>query len=167
VNLVRSLYLTAALLAVAGLGLRLVPLRQPAAAATATSPPRGGDQSVRLSARRTTAEIDSIAGSEIIASNIFVRARVAPARAVPPPVTRLRTAAARAPTFALYGTTIGPQGAVALIDASTEPGGAQIHRVGDLIADGRVVAITDSSVTLERPSGLLILHLPTAKAQQP
>jgi hypothetical protein len=167
VNLVRSLYLTAALLTVAGLGLRLVPLPEAAVTPAATPPPRDGGQSVRLPALAATAEIDSVAAGEIVASNIFTRARVAPARVVAATVNKPRAARPPAPTFTLYGTTIGPEGAVALIDASTAPGGAQIHQVGDVIADARLVAITDSSVTLQRPSGLLILRLPTTAAQKP
>ncbi len=166
-NLVRSLYLTAALLAVAGLGLRLVSLPAPAVTQAATLLPRDGSQSVRLPARSASAEIDSVDAGEIVASNIFARARVAPARVAAAAVNRPHAARPPAPTFTLYGITIGPEGAVALIDASTAPGGAQIHQVGDMVANARLVAITDSSVTLQRPSGLLTLHLPTTAAQKP
>jgi hypothetical protein len=167
VNLVRSLYLTAALLTVAGLGLRLVPLPEPTVTPAAAPLPRDGGQSVRLPARATNPEIDSVAAGEIIASNIFARARVAPARVAATTVNRPHAAPSPAPRFTLYGTTIGPEGAVALIDATAARSGAQIHQVGDTIADARLVAITDSSVTLQRPSGLIILHLPATAAQKP
>jgi hypothetical protein len=75
------------------------------------------------------------------------------------PASKPRTTPS-APALTLLGTTIGPQGAVALIDASaSSPPGPQVHRMGDLVAGARLVAITDSTVTLDRPSGPLVLHM--------
>jgi hypothetical protein len=98
----------------------------------------------------------------IVTANIFSRARTAPARPgdVAHTDSKPRSAVPSAPALTLLGTTIGPQGAVALIDAtSSSPPGPQVHRMGDLVAGARLVAITDSTVTLDRPSGPLVLHL--------
>jgi len=74
----------------------------------------------------------------------------------------------RGPTLRLYGITVGAQGAVALIDADPNIPGAEIYRLGDLVAGARVLAITDSTVTLAEPSGPLVLRLqPAARGRQP
>jgi len=65
-------------------------------------------------------------------------------------------------------TEVGAEGAVALIDADPNVPGAEIYRVGDLVAGARLVAITDSSVTLAQPSGPLVLRLqPAARRRRP
>src|SRR5205814_4948042 len=78
----------------------------------------------------------------------------------PPPAVRFslpgRAAAPtkpRGPTLRLYGITVGAQGAVAIIDADPSIPGGELYRVGDLVAGARVLAITDSTVTLAQPSG--------------
>jgi len=76
-------------------------------------------------------------------------------------------AAPRGPTLKLYGITLSPQGAVALIDADPKVPGAEIYHLGDLVAGARLVAITDSSVTLAKPSGPLVLRLPPARRRLP
>jgi hypothetical protein len=72
---------------------------------------------------------------------------------------KARSAKPAGPTLTLLGTTIGPEGAVALIDTNSGVPGAALHHMGDLVAGARLVAITDSTVTLDRPSGPLVLHL--------
>jgi hypothetical protein len=168
VSVVRALYAMAALLALTGLGLRVVPVGKPTVATPTTPPPRDGNRSVPLPARSATGEIDSATSHAIISSNIFARSRVALGRALAATVDREHpTPAPRPPTFTLYGTTIGPDGAVALIDAGGSDHRAGLLHIGDLVAGARVVAITDSTATLERPTGLLILHLPPAARQTP
>ena len=169
-NATRSLYLTAAALAVSGVVLRWVPLGRPAAAALEAPTTRVGDLAVPRLAQPAAGEIDSAASDPIVAANIFARSRVAPPRAVVTDARITRRPAVPSPrtaAFTLYGTTIGPHGAVALIDDNTPPRGAHAHYMGDVIAGARLVAITDSTVTLDRQSGPLVLHLPPTLRQSP
>jgi hypothetical protein len=53
----------------------------------------------------------------------------------------------------LYGITVRGTEALALIDADPGVPGAEIYRVGDRVRGSRVVAITDSTVTLASVSG--------------
>ena len=171
-NLARALYVAAMLLVAAGAALRLTPVEQPTASAAGTARmSRDTRRAVIVPASSSPAEIDAAADDPLIAANIFSRSRVAPAR-VPAtgtsPTARQHSAGpARAPTFTLYGTTVGPRGAAALIDVSTTPGGAQVHYMGDLLADARLVSIADSTVTLIRPSGPLVLHISPGASRSP
>lgn len=90
----------------------------------------------------------------IIAQNIFAQNRGAEP---PKPTVAERPERPRDPMagLALRGTTIGPRGSVALI-------GTDVYRIGDIIDGAKLVAITDSSVTLARPSGPLTLHVPSS-----
>lgn len=169
-NLIRPLYVAAAVFTVGGLALRLAPLGRLTIAAPAALADRHGDQLVPIPVPPTTGEIDSAAADPIVAANIFARSRVAPARAARVVARADRASKAASPhttTFTLYGTTIGPQGAVALIDDNTPPRGAHVHYMGDVIAGARLIAITDSTVTLDRPSGPLVLRLPPTMRQTP
>jgi hypothetical protein len=66
----------------------------------------------------------------------------------------------------LFGISRGPGGAVALIDADPAVPGAEIYEIGDAVRDGRLSAIGESTVTLTRPSGPLVLRLPDAGEQR-
>ena len=66
------------------------------------------------------------------------------------------------PGIRLFGITKGPNGAVALIDADPKIKGAEIYRVGDRVAGWPISAISDSTVVVARPSGPLVLRLPSA-----
>src|SRR2546430_17189859 len=101
--------------------------------------------------------------------SIFSRTRTAPlVRFTPAGRAARGTAfASRRPPLKLYGITVGPQGAVALIDADPKIPGAEIYRVGDLVAGARLVAITDSTVTLAQPYRPLILRLPSGYSNPP
>jgi len=105
----------------------------------------------------------------IVAANIFSPTRRAPAR-VSPVEHAIHQAVGhtgpRAPTLTLYGTTVGPQGAVALIQGDGMNPGADVYHVGDVVAGARLVAITDSTVTLARPSGALVLRLQPAEGRK-
>ncbi|HYT04747.1 MAG TPA: hypothetical protein VEM13_07680 [Gemmatimonadales bacterium] len=107
----------------------------------------------------------------IVAANIFSQTRSPPSVRFSPPGRAARGAgvpvASRRPALRLYGITVGPQGAIALIDADPKIPGAEIYRVGDPVAGARLVAITDSTVTLAQPSGPLILHLQPAQRKRP
>ena len=161
-TLVRSLNAAAAALLVTGLALRLAPTRlpraraaplaapveaQPEAAPTSTPPPRY---------------------DAIVAANILSQDRTPPAVRFSLPGRATAPPKPREPTLRLYGITAGPQGAVALIDADPKVPGAEIYRLGDLVAGARVLAITDSTVTLAEPSGPLVLRLqPVARRRGP
>ena len=154
---VRGLYVVAAALLVAGLGLRLAPTPLPRVQAAPLAVPAEVDPS-----RGSTSAPPVPAYNAIIAANIFSPDRAPPAvrfsllgRAAVP--TR-----PRGPTLQLYGITVGPDGAVAIIDADPNISGAEIYRLGDLVAGARLIAITDSTVTLAEPSGPLVLRLPSA-----
>jgi len=116
---------------------------------------------LKLPAQKPSAAAGDIAPANyqpIVAQNIFAQSRgVEPAK--PAPVTAQAKARPTGPTLELRGTTIGPRGAIALI-------GADVHRVGDIVDGARLVAITDSTVTLERPSGPLVLHVPSSQRKK-
>lgn len=121
-----------------------------------------------MSAGRVAAPLTLPASDPIVAANIFSRTRTAPAReGAVTHIARNRAPVPHGTTLTLYGTTIGPQGAVALIDDDTPPRGAHLHHMGDVIAGARLVAITDSTVTLDRQSGPFVLHLPASMRQSP
>jgi hypothetical protein len=167
-NATHLLYAAAGVLAAGGAALRVVPLEPPSLAGVsrASSHRVGGDGPVSVA--RVAGDVTPAASDPIIAANIFARSRTAPARegALEKPA-HPAAPVQHAATLALYGTTIGPQGAVALIDDDTPPRGAHLHHMGDVVAGARLVAITDSTVTLERQSGPVVLHLPASMRQTP
>ena len=165
---VRVLYATAGVLALLGLWLRLArsALPSPRADAAELPAPAAGRGAPAPAQQPPAAGYEAIA-----AANIFSQTRAAPSvRFVPAgqAVKRAAPAAApRGPTLKLYGITLSPQGAVALIDADPKVPGAEIYHLGDLVAGARLVAITDSDVTLAKPSGPLVLRLPPAQRKKP
>jgi hypothetical protein len=173
VNSARGLYAAAATLFAAGIVLRIVPVGLPSIGESA----RAGSAGEKATGVRVVSVADgddSASGGQIIATNIFSRTRVAPTPAIRKSATdaapKNRGAAAQpagGATFKLYGTTIGPRGAIALIDAGTAARGAQVHRMGDTIAGARLVDITDSTVTLARQSGQIVLHVQSTGRQSP
>ena len=154
---VRGLYVVTAALLVAGLGLRLAPTPLPAARAAPLAMP--AEAQGDAAPTRTPAEPRYDA---IVAANIFSQDRTAPVVRFLPPGRAAAPTKPRGPTLHLYGTTVGPDGAVAIIDADPNIPGAEIYRLGDLVAGARLIAITDSTVTLAEPSGPLVLRLPSA-----
>lgn len=66
----------------------------------------------------------------------------------------------------LFGVTIRESGASALIEADPRVPGAEIYRVGDPIAGGRLVEIGSSSVVIERRGGRQVLRLETARPER-
>jgi hypothetical protein len=168
VNASHLLYAAAALLAAGGAALRLVPLERPALASPAPATAHRDSGPASVSDVRAAGDIAPLASDPIVAANIFSRTRTAPAReGAVTHTTRTPTPVAHGATLTLYGTTIGPQGAVALIDDDTPPRGAHLHHMGDVIAGARLVAISDSTVTLDRQSGPFVLHLPASMRQTP
>jgi hypothetical protein len=162
---VRGLYGVAVVLAIVGLILRVLPARTPREArsegtALAAPAPRG-------TATTSAGSVADATYDSIISANIFSRTRKAPPKPGEVQVQAApRVVKPAGPTWELVGTTIGPQGTVALIHSSADvPGGELLHHTGDVIAGARLVEITDSTVTLDRPTGgPLVLHL--ASTQQ-
>jgi hypothetical protein len=104
----------------------------------------------------------------IVATNIFSQDRTPPAVRFSLPGREAAPTKPRGPTLRLYGITVGAQGAVALIDADPNVPGAEIYRLGDLVAGARILAITDSTVTLAERTGPLVLRLqPVARRRRP
>lgn len=153
-KVVPILYGAAAVLALSGLYLRFAKPALPSAdpsdlrlpAQPQPQPPAAGDVTPAAASYQL-----------IVDQNIFSQDRGAPA--VKPAAPRTEKPRNAEPDFALRGTTIGPRGAVALI-------GAEIHRVGDVVDGAKLIAITDSTVTLERPSGPLVLHVPNSQRKK-
>ncbi len=146
-------YSAAAVLAISGLYFRFAPPALPTADAgdlrlpVLQQPPAAGDVTPAAASYQL-----------IVDQNIFSQDRGSPA-AKPAAASRPEKPRNPAPDLALRGTTIGPRGAVALI-------GAEIHRVGDVVDGAKLIAITDSTVTLERPTGPVVLHVPNSQRKK-
>jgi hypothetical protein len=142
------LYGVAAVLTATGLFLRVA---HPAL-------PSADPAQLRLPVQRPATSTGDVAPADyqpIVSGNIFAQNRgVAPAK--PAAVARVERPRDPAAGLALRGTTIGPRGAIALI-------GADVYHIGDTVDGARLVAITDSTVTLARPSGPLTLHVPSSQ----
>jgi len=162
VTLVRSLYAAAGALLIAGLGLRLAPTRLPRAQTAPLDVPAEAQPEAAPTSTRPAPRSDAI-----IAANIFSPDRTPPAVRFSLPGRAAAPTKPRGPTLRLYGITVGAQGAVAIIDADPSIPGGELYRVGDLVAGARVLAITDSTVTLAQPSGPLVLRLQRAARRGP
>jgi hypothetical protein len=166
VTAVRRLYAAAGVFLLLGLWLRVVRSPLPGAEVAPPALPMAG-----MPAAPAATAAGAPRYAAIVAANIFSQTRAAPsARFTPPGLgggRGLTQAKPRGPALKLYGVTVGPAGAVALIDADPKIPGAEIYRVGDLVAGAPLVAITDSTVTLAEPSGPLILRLSPAQRARP
>ena len=166
----RLAYAAAAALALAGLGLRVVPVSVPTVAVEPDAPfelperPNGEEQAATL-----------LSFHDIVNGNLFDPDRAAAAERYTPPElagpseTERSTATpgpAR-PALRLFGTAVGPQGSVALIDADATIPGAEVYRVGDRVAGARIVEIRDAAVVLEGAGGRFTLSLPTTTRRSP
>ena len=163
---VRGLYAAAGMSLLLGVWLRVVRSPLPGADVAPRSLPMAG-----TAAGPPASAAGAPSFAAIVAANIFSPTRAAPsARFAPPGLgggRALTQARPRGPVLKLYGITVGPGSAVALIDADPKIPGAEIYRVGDLVAGAMLVAITDSTVTLAEPSGPLILRLSPAQRARP
>src|SRR2546422_5347920 len=132
--IVRALSVAAVVLGLLGLWLRFSrsPLPQAAAAPLPLRP--AGQAATAPAGARPAPRYEAI-----VAANIFSQARTAPLVRFAPAGRAVRgtASAAARPPLKLYGITVGPQGAVALIDADPKIPGAEIYRVGDLVAGSR------------------------------
>jgi len=154
----RVLWPATALFALAAVGFRLAPAGFPPAAAPAVAQPQA------LAAPPTLET-----GTDIVATNLFATNRRPPQhrfrpRGFEPPAST----PAPAP-IVLYGVTLAAGDPLALIDADPKVPGAEIYRVGQQVRDARLVAITDSTVTLAPLSGApaFVVHLRRAPARRP
>lgn len=162
-----TLYAGALFLALAGLVLRLAP----AAVPRATAPQVAIAQPEVEATPAGTLPADSF--GPIVAGNIFDQGRSPPeARYVPEelaarsePPAREAAPAPRGPR--LFGVAVGPADAVALIDANAAIPGAEVYRVGDMVAGARLIEIGDTTVVLEGPEGRRVLRLPSSSRRSP
>jgi len=130
--------------------------------ATNPSLPRGSTIRIALPSVQASVDPQAVAHfDQIVSANIFSRERSTPAPVVRAPV--IAHAVPAKPSLTLFGTTVGPHGAVALIQGGPATSGAELHHVGDVIAGARLVSITDSSVTLERSTGPVVLRMQTRR----
>jgi len=169
VSAVRLLYLAAAALLATGVALRIVPLRPITTDSVPRAPASVGDGSTAVPVQAGSA-VHVTAPDPILSADIFTPSRAAPPR---PATEQVRNPKPRTvttphePTVKLFGTTIGPDGAVALIDFPGHEREAHLYRIGDTLAGARLTAITDSTVTLVRGSTALLLRLPPVAASTP
>jgi hypothetical protein len=158
-----ALYGGGVALVVLGVSLRLAP----------SSPPQASGAELPLAVLRAAAPTGRTSAPSydgIVTGNMFSKQRAPSAvRFVPAGSRRLPggEGAAHGTPLTLYGITMGPQGAVALIHADPKSAGAELYHLGDRVAGGRLIAITESTVTLARPSGSLVLHLPSGLKAKP
>lgn len=162
----RSLYGAAAALGLTGLALQIAPTPLPRARAAAVAPiPVPHPAASGPSARGAPSYAAIVAGNVFSAARRAPRIRFAPRGATG--AVHSAGAAASRQTLRLYGITVATDGTIALIDADPTVPGAELYRVGDLVAGARLVAVTDSTVTLAEPSGPLVLRLPPAHRRTP
>lgn len=148
----RLLYAIAAGLAVPGLVLQVLPASLPAAGVRPLALPNPPAASADRPPARTY--------GAIVAADPFSARRTPPSvRFVPAGGGHRVFAAPHRAEPKLYGITVGPEGAVAVISADPGVRRAQLYEIGDTLDGARVVAISASSVTLVKPSGPIVLHL--------
>ena len=110
-----------------------------------------------------------LAYEEIARANVFTADRSPPASRYTPggaPAAAARPASTT-PSLRLYGLAVGPDGAVALIDADPTIPGAEIYRVGDQVGLYRLLSIADTFVVLAGPAGERTLRLQTPQRRSP
>lgn len=162
-------YAAAAVLALIGVALRVVPVSIPSVSVEpdTTFPlperPTGEEQAATL-----------LSFNDIVNGNLFDPTRsAAEERYTPPelagsfePEAPTRSGPARF-VLRLFGTAVGPEGSVALIDADPAVPGAEVYRVGDRVRGARLVEIRDAAVVLEGSAGRFTLSLPTTTRRSP
>jgi hypothetical protein len=125
-----------------------------------------------LPATARSAPADSAAERNIVAANIFSPDRAPPKKRYVPPsfgelasVDRGPAGPPAPPALRLFGITITPNGAQALIEADPKIAGAEVYRVGDRIREFQLIELSDSTAVLDGPDGELILRLRPRKRQ--
>ena len=163
-------YAAAAVLALAGVTLRVVPVSVPTVSVEpdTTFPlperPTGEEQAATL-----------LSFNDIVNGNLFDATRSAAEERYTPPElagpTPTEPAPSRAgptrPALRLFGTAVGPEGSVALIDADPAVPGAEVYRVGDRVRGAQLIEIRDAAVVLEGANGRFVLSMPTTTRRSP
>lgn len=162
----RWAWIAAGVLAAIGVALRVVPAAPPAVAVEAPAPyqvpepPTGEEQAATL-----------LSFQRIVSDNLFAQDRAAADERYTPPELMPRDAPEARPTrpqpvarpaLRLYGTAVGPEGSVALIDADPAIPGAEVYRVGDQVDGARLMEVQETAVILEGPAGRFTLTLPSS-----
>ena len=167
--LARVLYATAGTLGLVGVALQLAPAQRPGTEGGAAElvPPNATPPT-----RVAAATAAPTAYAAIVTANVFSAERIPPRVRFTPAGLASRDAplprgGRAAPAVLLYGITVGEQGATALIDADPQIPGAEIYRVGDLVAGAPILEITDSTVVLAQPSGVRVLRLQRSGRKRP
>lgn len=169
---VRALYVVAGLLAVVGLGLRVVPAGtpdvdvEPPAPYVAPEEPSGEERAATL-----------LSFNQIVATDLFRPERTPPDERYTPPELAVADTVEEVPvatptdrpvpSLRLSGTAVGPEGSVALIDADPAIPGAEVYRVGDRVRGATIVEILETAVVLQGPGGRFTLTLPTSMRRLP
>lgn len=163
----------AGVLALIGVALRLVPATVPVVALEAREPyappepPSGDQQAATL-----------LSFTDIVNGDLLAPDRSPPEERYTPPGMAAEVAVSsgsptepagtpRAPSFRLFGTAVGPQGSVALIDADPAIPGAEVYRVGDRIGGALIEEIRETAVVLVGPAGRYTITLPTSMRRVP
>lgn len=157
-NAARLLWPLALTFSIVGMVLRLAPAAVPSANAPTITPAQPLPPVPALAS-----------GTEVVAANIFAASRSAPRLAFSPRGHVPVTATPAPAPLVLYGVTVTADDALALIDADPQIPGAEIYRVGERVGANRLIAITDSTVTLAPASGTapLVLRLRAGVRRQP
>lgn len=168
---IRWAWVAAGVLALVGVALRVAPASPPAVSVDAPAPyqvpepPTGEQQAATL-----------LSFQRIVTDNLFTQDRTAAdERYTPPELMPPDTPAAQPtrpqpvarPALRLYGTAVGPEGSVALIDADPAIPGAEVYRVGDQVDGARLVEVQETAVVLEGPAGRFTLTLPSSIRRSP
>lgn len=146
----RLLWPATATLAVAAIAFRVAPPARPAASLPVIPQPQP---------LATVPALES--GTGIVATNVFAASRRPPQQRFLPKGFAPPVSAPTPAPVVLYGVTLAAADPLALIDADPKIPGAEIYRIGQQVRDARLVAITDSTVTLAPLSGApaFVLHL--------
>ncbi|MEJ2546456.1 MAG: hypothetical protein P8125_01415 [Gemmatimonadota bacterium] len=156
-------YWAAGVFAAIGILLRAVPTRVETPQIPAAEP-----VSVPLESVTTEAAQALLSYQEVVRKNIFDLDREAPdPRYVPPELAAMgdtgvtKAVVRRGPR--LFGLAVGPDGAIALIDADPTIPGAEVYRPGDIVAGLRLVEVTDTTAILAGTAGTIVLRLPVSR----
>lgn len=112
----------------------------------------------------------------IIDANIFSRTRAAPANRYDPLAVDVEPEASmdefvtpepEAVVPHLFGTVLGPGGAVALLRLDARIAEARPYREGDAAGGYRVLKINEQSVVLGSPQGQIVLRLTRSRGSTP
>ncbi len=122
------------------------------------------EQGHAATAAVTTGREGQVDISGIVAANIFSATRAAPSRRYDPGNLEGSDVSSGAPEMAmqsqpqealpqLFGTVLGPAGAMALMQGDSSDGPGRLFREGDRIGQFKIVKVKTNSVIVSGPSG--------------